>query len=391
MTRKPDDKPRSHTVIRRSFLTGAAATASAGIMAALAPDQPYAIDPAAERKTFDLKMVTTWPKNFPGLGTGAERFAQKVTAATNGDINITVYAAGELVPALGVFDAVQRGTADLYHGAEYYWQGKDPAFAFFTAVPYGLNADEMVAWVHYGGGQALWDELSGAYGIKPLQATNSGVQMGGWFKNPINSLEDFKGLKVRMPGLGGEVLRRMGAAASTLPGGEIYQALQSGRIDGTEWVGPWNDLAFGFHQIAKYYYYPGFHEPGSVMSVGFNMDVWNAFTPAQRTIIKAVAAAEVSLSLAEFNAENATAFQEILAMPDISVRPFPPEVVLEMARLSDEVVAEAGSGSPLARRIYDSFTTFRDQAIAYNKVSELAFAQDRLLAEEDHLLGSGDS
>ena len=243
-----------------------------------------------------------------------------------------------------------------------------------------MNANEMSAWIRFGGGQELWDELSARFGIKALAAANSGVQMGGWFKKPIESLEDFRGLKIRMPGLGGEVIKRVGAAAITLPGSEIFPALQSGAIDGTEWVGPWNDLAFGFYKVAKHYYYPGFHEPGSVLSVGFNKEVWDRFSPAQQEIVDLAASAEYELSLAEFDTENARSFQDILAMPDVTVGPFPEDVVQALAETAEQVVSETASHDDLTRRIHDSFMAFRKSSIDYNRVSELAFAQARLAA-----------
>ncbi len=395
MTEKPDDPNEDDSpsdrdddkspLLRRSFLTGAAATATAGALAAMAgqSEKPNSsVVSGADEQQFDLKMVTAWPKNFPGLGTAAERLVKRIQIATGGAIRIRVYAAGELVPALGVFDAVQRGLADMYHGAEYYWQGKSSAFNFFAAVPFGFNAAEMSAWIRYGGGQQLWDELSAGFGIKPMMAANSGMQMGGWYKQPINSLEDLKGLKIRMPGLGGEVLNRLGAATITLPGAEIFQALQSGAIDGTEWVGPWNDLALGFYKVAKNYYYPGFHEPGTVLSLGINLDVWNRFNDAQRQIISSAAAAEVETSLAEFNAENARSLEEILAMPDITLAPFPDEVSRAIARVSAVVLAEIAQGDDINKRIHKSFTEFRRRAIAYNKVSEFAFARARALEDK---------
>lgn len=371
---------KNKRAMRRSFLTGMGATTLAGL-AALTAERSNSSGAVGERKTYELRMVTSWPKNFPGLGTSAERFARSVEAASGGAIKIKVYAAGELVPALGAFDAVQRGLADMYHGAEYYWQGKSPAFNFFAAVPFGLNGAEMSAWINYGGGQALWDELSGGFGIKPFMVANSGVQMGGWYKNELTSLEDFKGLKVRMPGLGGEVLGRLGAAATTIPGAEIFPALQSGAIDGTEWIGPWNDLAFGFYKVAKHYYYPGFHEPGTALSLGINMDVWNRFSPADQSLIALAAAAETERSLSEFDAENARSFEEILAMPDIEVHAMPDDIMAAIAEVSRDVVAEAGARDDISRRIHASFTAFRARAVKYNRISEYAFARARLVAE----------
>ena len=196
-------------------------------------------------------MVTTWPKNFPGLGTTAESLDRRIIAMRGGTLRVKVFAAKELVPPFKSFDTVSGDTADMYHAAEYYWQGKSKAFNFFAAVPFGLTAAEHTAWINHGGGQELWDELAAGFNLKPFMAGNTGVQMGGWFNKEINSLDDYKGLKIRIPGLGGEVLRKIGAAAINLPGGEIYTSLQSGAIDATEWVGPWNDLAFGFYKVTK--------------------------------------------------------------------------------------------------------------------------------------------
>ena len=284
---------------RREFMKGAAvAGAGAAVAASTLPK------PAIAQGKKELKMVTTWPKNFPGLGTGAERLARNITAMSGGSLTVKVFAAGELVPPFESFDAVSSGTADMYHAADYYWQGKSKAFNFYAAVPFGLTATEQAAWIHHGGGQQLWDELSKGFGIKPFMAGNTGVQMGGWFNKEVNSLEDYKGLKIRMPGLGGEVLRRIGAAAVSLPGGEIFPALQSGAIDATEWVGPWNDLAFGFYKVTKFYYYPGFHEPGTTLSSGVNLKTWEGLSADHKAIITTAMAAENDLSLSEFNARN---------------------------------------------------------------------------------------
>jgi TRAP-type mannitol/chloroaromatic compound transport system substrate-binding protein len=373
----PDGK--NNSFLRRSFLTGLGATAAAAGVAATTSPQVRSAAQATANKTFELNMVTTWPKNFPGLGTAAERFAQRVDKATDGSVKIKVYAAGELVPAMGSFDAVQRGLADMYHGCEYYWQGKSKAFNFFATVPFGLTADEMSAWIRWGGGQELWNELSARYSIKPFMIANSGVQMGGWFKEPINSLEDLKGLKIRMPGLGGEVLNRLGAASVTLPGSEIFQALQSGAIDGTEWVGPWNDLALGFYNVAKNYYCPGFHEPGTVMSLGINLDVWNSMALSQQTAVESAATAEVEITLAEFNAKNAVSYQEILEMPDVTVRSLPDGISVAIAKTAKELLVEISQEDEFTKRVYDSFVEFRERSIAYNLVSEYGYARTRML------------
>ena len=254
---------------RRSFLRKAPLAASAALVACGQAQEGNA--PSIQtRKNFKWKMVTTWPKDFPGLGTGANRLAQTIGDMSGGQLEVKVYGAGELVPAMGVFDGVAGGTAEMGHASAYYWKGKHEATQFFSAVPFGLTAQEINGWLSYGGGQELWDELYAGFGLKAFPAGNTGVQMGGWFNREINALDDFSGLVMRMPGLGGEVLRRLDATVQNLPGGEIFQALKTGAIDATEWVGPYNDLAFGFHQAAKYYYWPGWHEPGTTMEAMIN-------------------------------------------------------------------------------------------------------------------------
>ncbi len=335
--------------------------------------------PAIVRKKLNLKMVTTWPKGLPGLGESPERIAERVEAMTDGDVKIKIYSAGELVPAFEAFDAVSTGQADMYHGAEYYWQGKSKAFNFFTAVPMGLTSIENNAWIYHGGGQELWDELSAKFNIKAMPAGNTGVQMGGWFRKEINSLDDFKGLKMRMPGLGGEVLRRLGANAEALAGPEIFQALQQGRIDATEWVGPWNDQSMGFYRVAKYYYVPGFHEPGSTLAVGINLKVWNDMTDSQRMIMSQACMAEDSFGYAQFNHFNAGALRNLVEKHDVKIRSFSPEINTEIARLSGEVVKETAETDDLTMRIYQSFLKARADGIAWSQVADEAYMRDRRL------------
>ncbi len=358
---------------RRNFLKGAALAGAAAVAASSLPA------PAIAQGKRQLKMVTTWPKNFPGLGTAAERLAKRITAGSGGAIEVKVYAAGELVPPFEAFDAVSQGVADMYHAADYYWQGKSKAFNFFCAVPFGLTASEMSAWIHHAGGQALWDELSAGFNIKPLMGGNTGVQWGGWFNKEMNTLEDFKGLTMRMPGLGGEVLRRLGAAAVALPGGEIFQALQAGTIDATEWVGPWNDLAFGFYKVTKYYYWPGFHEPGTTLSFGINKGVWDGLTKDQQSLIESCAAAENDFTLAEFNAHNSDSLDVLINQHGVQVRRMSNEMLRALGTASGQVVAEAADEDALTRKVYDSFIAFRTKAIAYAKHSDQAFWKARQL------------
>jgi len=375
---------------RRDLLKGAAiAAAGAGALAlgacgkkeeeqAAAPASTPAA-PAVAKGKRELKMVTTWPKGFPGLGTGAQRLADSITAMSDGRLTVKLYAAGELVPPFESFQAVSDGTADLYHGAEYYWQGKSKAFNFFAAVPFGLTAAEMNAWLYSGGGQELWDELSAGFNIKPFAAGNTGVQMAGWFNKAINTIEDYKGLKIRMPGLGGEVLRQIGASAVALPGGEIFPSLQSGAIDATEWVGPWNDLAFGFYKVTKYYYYPGFHEPGTTLSCGMNKGVWDGLSADEQAIISSACAADNVRMLSEFNANNGDALDTLINEHNVQLRRQSDAILKAVGEASGEVLSSVAAGDPMTQKVYDSFMSFRKKAMGWTSLSETAYAAARAL------------
>jgi len=379
---KTEDSTKSKTLIsRRHMIRSAGVLGSAALLAACdSTDSSQASAPLILGKKRSLKMVTTWPKNFPGLGTAAERFADKVEALSDGQITIRVYAAGELVGALGAFDAVSQGKADMYHGAEYYWQGKSPAFNFYAAVPMGMNAVEMSAWIRYGGGQELWDELSGQYNIKPFLCGTSGVQMGGWFKNEMNTIDDFKGLRIRMPGLGGEVMKRVGATPVTKAGGEIFQALSQGNIDATEWVGPWNDLAFAFHTIADHYYYPGIHEPGTALSLGLNSAVWEDFSPQEKAIFETAALAQHEETRAEFYANDARALNSLINEHGVSVTRFSDDILARLGEVSVEVLRETADGDDITARVFESFRQSRSNSMEWGAISEEAFASARRLS-----------
>lgn len=322
-------------------------------------------------------MVTTWPKNFPGLGTGAENLAKRITAMSDGALNVKVFAAGELVPAFESFDAVSSGNAEMSHSVSYYWQGKTPALNFFATVPFGLTGPEQAAWIAYGGGQELWDEVCADFNVKPFPRASTGVQMGGWFKKEINTLDDFQGLKFRMPGLGGEVLRRLGAAVVNLPGGEIFPALQAGTIDGTEWVGPWNDLAFGFYKVANFYYGPGFHEPATTGEVLLNKGVWDDMTDAEKGMIEAAIQAEAWREFAEFNAMNADSLDILVNEHNVQVRSFSPELFAEIKKVADEVVSEVGNSDEVTKKVYDSYVAFQQKATGWSKLSEQGYLNAR--------------
>ena len=316
-----------------------------------------------------FRMVTTWPKDFPGLGQMPNRFAKALKDMTSGLMEVKVYSAGELVGAMESFDATATGAADMYHGAEYYWQGKSKGFSFFTSVPMGMTAAEIMGWIDHGGGQKLWDNLSANFNIKPFQAGNTGHQTGGWFKKKINTLDDFKGLKMRMPGLGGEVIRRLGGAAVQLSGGEIYQALQSGSIDATEWVGPWNDYAFGFYREAPYYYAPGFHEPGASLAVGINLDIWNNLSNSEQSIIKYACKSANDTSLGEYTHENAKALEILKINHGIYPRYFTDKIMKEIGKISNDVVFELGNSDSQTATIYESYIKARN---SYNKWTEMS-------------------
>ena len=328
-------------------------------------------------KPVQWKMVTTWPKNFPGLGTGANFLADLITRMSGGRIEVKVYGSNELVPAFEVFDAVSRGTAELGHGSAYYWKGKSEAVQFFSAVPFGLTAGEMNAWLYHGGGMELWQEAYAAFGLVPLAAGNTGVQMAGWFNKEINSIEDLQGLKMRIPGLGGEVLARAGGTPVSLPGGELFTSLQSGAIDATEWVNPYNDLAFGFYKAAKYYYYPGWHEPGTTLECMVNQEAYDALPHELQVIVSNAARVANQDMYAEYIARNNRALQTLVNEHKVDVRKLPDEVLARLRELSDEVVAEIAGKDALSKRIYDSFQAFRSGVIEWNRISELAYLNAR--------------
>ena len=332
---------------------------------------------APPQTSFRWRLVTTWPKNLPGMGLAPVTFARQVEQMSGGRIQIKIYGAGELVPALGVFDAVSRGTVEMGHGAAYYWKGKVPAAQFFTAVPFGLTAQEMNGWLHHGGGMALWEELYAKYNLVPLAGGNTGVQMAGWFNKEINSIDDLKGMKMRIPGLGGEVFKRAGGTAVNIPGGEIYTSLQTGVIDATEWVGPYNDLTFGLYQIAKYYYYPGWQEPGPSLEFIINQGAYDALPTDLQAIIRGAARMVNEDLLSEYTAKNNHALGQLIDEHHIDLRRLPDDVLDALKRISEEVVAEIPGDDPLAQKIYASYLQYRNNVMAYAEVSNRAYINAR--------------
>jgi TRAP-type mannitol/chloroaromatic compound transport system substrate-binding protein len=353
---------------RRAFLrTSAAGAAGAAALAA----------PAIAQDRKIAKMVTPWPKNFPGLGTGAQRLADRITQVSEGRIEVQLFAAGELVPAFESFDAVSSGAAEMYHAPDYYWQGKHKAFNFFSGVPMGFTCQELNSWIRHGGGQDLWDDLAGQFNVKCEMTGNTGAQMGGWFRNPITSLDDMKGLKIRMPGLGGEVMRQIGASAVALPGSEIFPALQSGTIDAAEWVGPYNDLAFGLYKVLKNYMYPGWQEGGSGISLGMNKSWWEELDETDQAVIRSCCAAELDIMLSEFNYQNAMALDTLLTEHGVELHRFPDDVLQQLATASEDVVAQVGSGDETSERVYGSYIDFRKLVSGWSKLSEQAYLNAR--------------
>ena len=330
-----------------------------------------------EQKQYNWRLVTAWPKNYPGLGMAPERIADLVEEMSNGQMKITVYGAGEQVPAFGVFDAVSSGSHQMGHSGGYFWKGKVPAAQFFTGVPFGLTADEINAWTNRGGGLELWREIYEPFNIYPIPAGNTGTQMFGWFNKEINSLEDIKGLKMRIPGIGGEVLKRAGGIPVTLPGGELFTALQTGVIDATEWVGPYNDLTFGFQQTAKYYYYPGWHEPGSMLELLINKDAWDTLPKHLQVIIETASKAVNQDILDEYTARNNKALRELVDVHGVELRRLPDDVISEFKIIANEILEENASEDETVNKVYQSYLKFKNEVSEYHKVSEDAFVEAR--------------
>jgi len=332
---------------------------------------------ASGQQVFHWKLVTTWPKNFPGLGTAPEKFAAMVNKMSQGRLLIKVYGAGELVPAMGVFDAVSTGSAEAGHGAAYYWKGKLASSIFFTAVPFGMTAQEMNGWLYHGGGLELWREAYAPFNLIPMAGGNTGVQMAGWFNKEINSVADVKGLKMRIPGSGGEVWNRLGGTSVTLPGGELYTSLQTGVIDATEWVAPYNDLAFGFHEVAKYYYYPGWHEPGSTLELIINKSAFEALPEDLKAIVETAARYANADMLDEYTARNNAALRELVDVHHVDLRKLPDDVIRELHKASDDYLKELANSDPFTNKVYTSWKNFMDGAKEYHHISEQSYINAR--------------
>ena len=373
---------------RRDFIAGATG-AVVGVGATYAvmkgqykPEKKMAAvqAPAVSKGLKEWRLVTTWPKNFPGLGTGANLLGDLITKGSDGRLTVKVYGAKEVVPAFEALDAVASDTVQMGHGAPYYWKGKQPATQFLASVPFGMTAQELNAWYQWGNGQKFADKVYREMGAKFFPSGNTGVQAGGWFNKEINSLSDYKGLKMRIPGLGGEVVKAAGGNVINLPGGEISPALQSGALDATEWVGPYNDLAFGLYKSAKYYYFPGWHEPATVLDNFINIKAWESLPGDLKSVVEAANAAVNQIVLSEFVARNNAALKTLVGKHNVQLRNFPNEVLKGLGGLSKQVMNDIASKDPMSREVMDDYLAFLKDASAWSSRSEGAYLRARELA-----------
>jgi TRAP-type mannitol/chloroaromatic compound transport system substrate-binding protein len=360
---------------RRQFVKAGGVAAAAGALAACGGPAPTPAtgEPSAPASRLTWKMVTSWPTNFPGLGAGAARLAELIGRLSGGRLTVKVYGGGELVPAFEVFDAVSQGTAQMGHSGAYYWKGKAEAVQFFSAVPFGMNAQEMNGWLYHGGGLELWRELYARFDLVPFPAGNTGVQLAGWFRKEINSVEDLKGLKMRIPGLGGEVLARLGGAPVNIPGAELYTAMQTGAIDATEWVGPYNDLAFGLNKVAPHAYYPGWQEPGPTLECMVNKPAFDGLPDDLKAIVETACQAVNLDMLADYTAQNHRAMETLVNEHGIEFKRLPDDVLKALRETSEQVIAEIAAKDPFTTRVYESYQAFKAGARRWHRISEVAY------------------
>jgi TRAP-type mannitol/chloroaromatic compound transport system substrate-binding protein len=359
---------------RKEFITGLAIAglASTGIVSCV-DQSAVKVGKADEDKEFKWKMVTTWPPNFPIVGEGCKLLAEWVAQMSRGQMTIHVYGGGELVPALETFEAVSIGGVELGSSASYYWAGKIPAAQFFAAVPFGFNAQQMNTWLDAGGGLELWRELYAPFNLIPFNAGNTGVQMGGWYNREINTIDDFQGLKMRMPGLGGKVLNKIGGSPILSPGSEIYTNLERGVIDATEWLGPFHDSLMGFPDIAKYYYYPGWHECGTTLELIANKDKFESLPTHLQVILTSAIARLKSWILDQFEAKNAEALTRIRQNKSIEIRPFSDDVITTLRSKTIETLEELALNDPATNQVYQSFKSFSAKISDWATISEAAY------------------
>lgn len=374
------EKKHNHMPPRREFLKKGLQTLAAGSLLGLSAcrddlKQAAGLEQASEQysgETIEWIAATTWPPNFPILGEGVQMLARQIEVMSAGRLKIKVYGGGELIPPLEVFDAVSNGSIQIGHGAAYYWSGKIPAANFFAAVPFGFNAQQMNAWLISGGGWELWKEIYAPYNVIPFPAGNTGVQMGGWFNREINTPADLKGLKMRIPGLGGKVLDRMGGAAVQIAGSEIYTSLERGVIDAAEWIGPYHDYTLGFHKIARYYYYPGWHEPGATLELLVNKQAFESLPPSLQEIVRNAALHANLWMLSEFEAKNAMYLEKIMSEGKVKVRPYPAEVLQALQSATMQLLEELAAQDAATRKVWEHVQAFKQKMNRWNKISEAA-------------------
>jgi len=367
---------------RRDFITGSSALAAGALLSACNDSDRQAIDYTKVRekkanknasininknKKTILKLATSWPAHFPIMGVGVENFVKRVKEASAGSIDIKLYPKNTLIPALAVFDAASSGEIDIFHSGPYYWKGKNSAFSLFSGMPFGMTAQEINAWMHYGGGYELWRKMYARYNLYPLLGGNTNIQMGGWFKKQIDSLADLQGLKMRVPGLGGEVFSKLGVNPILLPAGEIYTALERGVIDATEWVGPALDMKMGFYKVAPYYY-SGWHEPGSILELTFNLQSWKKLPNDHKVIIE-MASEEMNSKMAyDFHTQNALALSS-LSEYGVKFREFPEDVISSAKKALIEVVSDESAKNKDFKEVYESAANFLKASQSYSDVS----------------------
>ena len=361
---------------RRKFLKLAGATSLAGVSGLVACSSVGETEQSVNinfNKKYRWKMTTTWPPNFPVVGEGCLMLAEWVRQMSGGRMDITVYGGGELIPALEGFDAVSNGAVEMNHGASYYWAGKIPASQFFAAVPFGMNAQQMGSWIISGGGQKLWEEIYEPFNLQPIICGNTGVQMAGWFNKEINTIEDLKGLKMRIPGLGGKVLAKAGGTPVLVSGGEIYTNLERGVIDAAEWIGPYHDYKMGFHQVAKHYYYPGWHEPGPVLEMIFNKTKFQALPEDIQEILRTACHRLNRWMSAEFDAKNGEYITKLINEENVQVKMFPKEVLSRLKSATKEAIEDLTSSDPVSKKVYESFSKFKTNVSQWTDISEKVF------------------
>ena len=363
---------------RRDFVAAAALTAG---FTACSPEEASLANKKTNKDIYRWNMVTSWPPRLPGLGVGADNLAKNVEEASDGRLKIKVFAGGELVPPLEVFDAVSQGTVQIGHDSSYYHRGKVPAAPYFTTVPFGLNVNEMNAWLYFGGGLELWHELYEPFNLVPFPVGNTGVQMLGWFNKEIKSIQDIVGLKIRMPGLGGEIMQRAGAIQVTMPGSEIFTSLQTGAIDAAEWVGPYNDVSLGLHKAAKYYYYPGFHEPGPNIECIINKEAWESLPPDLQGILK-IACQSANLDMtSEYMRGNAVALAELRKDPNIQLKQIPQGVFNDLKGHAKAAINDLIFYDEASQKIQNSIDNFIKNSSINQKITELAYLGMRIDSE----------